>query len=144
MLQSMLRSPSPGASSAHPYALYPYHQQRTATSWISLRIPQPSYDSRKQSEDAGGKQSEDAGGKQSEDAGGKQSEDADVAEAEAGRSDSSAAVWSGPCEAGYSDDACGIKESVALTPSTFLLCLYVYVRVCVCVHACVCGSGVVY
>ena len=128
MLQSMLRSPSPGASSAHPYALYPYHQQRTATSWISLRIPQPSYDSRKQSEDAGGKQSEDA----------------DVAEAEAGRSDSSAAVWSGPCEAGYSDDACGIKESVALTPSTFLLCLYVYVRVCVCVHACVCGSGVVY
>jgi len=128
MLQSMLRSPSPGASSAHPYALYPYHQQRTATSWISLRIPQPSYDSRKQSEDAGGKQSEDA----------------DVAEAEAGRSDSSAAVWSGPCEAGYSDDACGIKESVALTPSTFLLCLYVYVRVCVCVHACVCGSGVVF
>ena len=128
MLQSMLRSPSPGASSAHPYALYPYHQQRTATSWISLRIPQPSYDSRKQSEDAGGKQSEDA----------------DVAEAEAGRSDSSAAVWSGPCEAGYSDDACGIKESVALTPSTFLLCLYVYVRVCVCVHACVCGSVVVY
>ena len=38
MLQSMLRSPSPSASSA-----YPYHQQRTETSCISLRIPQASY-----------------------------------------------------------------------------------------------------